>query len=133
MLDELDAHEQPSERMRAEWKSFARLEQPALQQDVRIDDPRLPLEQNGFEQAGILPASRLKQAFSQLGPEYPDLATTDTPIIHHPLLPGPLTPTMNEICCLRLHYDAGASDRSKALTRTQVFLLSPTCYHQPCR
>ncbi|KAH7312152.1 hypothetical protein B0I35DRAFT_436248 [Stachybotrys elegans] len=88
MLDDLDAHEQPSDRMRAEWKAFTRLEQPALQQDARIDDPRLPLEQNGFRQAGAIPESCLKQAFSQLGPEYPDLATADVPIIHHPLLPG---------------------------------------------
>ncbi|UKZ83075.1 hypothetical protein TrVFT333_010876 [Trichoderma virens FT-333] len=44
---DLDAHEQPSDQMKAEWKHFSRLDQTVLLQETPLDDPRLPLDQSG--------------------------------------------------------------------------------------
>ncbi|KAI9151978.1 Alpha-ketoglutarate-dependent dioxygenase abh1 [Paramyrothecium foliicola] len=54
-LDELDAHEQPSDEMRAEWKSFSRMDPGAFNNEPRIDDPRLPLEKTEFRTSGTIP------------------------------------------------------------------------------
>ncbi|KAL3962770.1 hypothetical protein ACCO45_004293 [Purpureocillium lilacinum] len=89
-LAELDAHEQPSDAMRAEWKAFSKQEPEALAHDPRIDDPRLlPLERSGF-QATAAPIKReqLERAFSDLDPELASLAREDAPVLFHPLLPG---------------------------------------------
>ncbi|KOS22039.1 Alpha-ketoglutarate-dependent dioxygenase abh1 [Escovopsis weberi] len=96
---QLDAHEQPSDEMKAEWKAFSRADQDVLLANsfspspssppFVIDDPHLPLEQNGFKQSGVVPASRINEAFSKIIPDYPASAPqSDCPIIHHPLLPG---------------------------------------------
>ncbi|KAF7561557.1 hypothetical protein G7046_g2571 [Stylonectria norvegica] len=87
-LAELDAHEQPSDEMRAEWKSFSRQDHAALLNNPRIDDPRAPLSESGFCVAGNLTKAQLSNSFSQLGPEYASLATDERPILFHPLLPG---------------------------------------------
>ncbi|KYK61065.1 oxidoreductase [Drechmeria coniospora] len=87
-LAELDAHEQPSDKMRSEWKQFSRMEPEALVRDSRIDDPRLPLEQNGFQTAGVITKEQLADAFSRLDPEYASHAQEDAAILFHPLLPG---------------------------------------------
>ena len=89
-LAELEAHEQPSDEMRAEWKAFSKQEPEALAHDPRIDDPRLlPLERSGF-QATAAPIKReqLERAFSDLDPELASLAREDAPVLFHPLLPG---------------------------------------------
>ncbi|KAL7785895.1 hypothetical protein V8C37DRAFT_393375 [Trichoderma ceciliae] len=87
---DLDAHEQPSEQMKAEWKHFSRLDQSILLQDTPLDDPRLPLEESGFCLAGHIPRSQISLAFSHLGPEFAaeGAGGDDAPILYHPLLPG---------------------------------------------
>ncbi|KAM0454867.1 hypothetical protein ACHAPV_008240 [Trichoderma viride] len=89
MALDLDAHEQPSEQMKAEWKHFSRLDQSILLQET-LDDPRLPLSESGFIQAGSIPRSTISEAYSHLGPEYAavDADGADAPILYHPLLPG---------------------------------------------
>ncbi|KAK2592015.1 hypothetical protein QQS21_010286 [Conoideocrella luteorostrata] len=87
-LAELDAHEQPSDEMRAEWKYFSKLEPHIVLRDPRIDDPRLPLSENGFQLAGRIEKSKVASAFGELSPELSALAAGDAPIIFHPLLPG---------------------------------------------
>jgi hypothetical protein len=89
-LAELDAHEQPSDQMRTEWKYFARLEPSALLGHPRIDDPRLPLSENGFQASGQIDRSQVAHAFAELGDEFAALAERDAPIIFHRLLPGEL-------------------------------------------
>lgn len=87
-LTELDAHEQPSDEMRAEWKMFSRQDHTSLLNDSRVDDPRASLEISGFHTAGNVPQAQLATAFAKLGPEYASFAQRDAPIIFHPLLPG---------------------------------------------
>ncbi|PNY28978.1 Alpha-ketoglutarate-dependent dioxygenase abh1, partial [Tolypocladium capitatum] len=88
-LAELDAHEQPSDEMRAEWKHFSRLEPEVLLRDDRVDDPRLPPEESGLHTAGIITREQIAEAFSHLDPEYESHAQSDAPILIHPILPGP--------------------------------------------
>lgn len=90
MALDLDAHEQPSEQMKAEWKHFSRLDQSILLQETPLDDPRLPLEESGFIQTGSIPRSTISEAYSHLGPEYAAVNAdgADAPILYHPLLPG---------------------------------------------
>ncbi|TFB03060.1 Alpha-ketoglutarate-dependent dioxygenase abh1 [Trichoderma ghanense] len=87
---DLDAHEQPSDQMKAEWKHFARLDQTTLLRDTPLDDPRLPLEETEFRLSGHIPRAQIAEAFSHLGAEYVDEGKEDgdAPILHHPLLPG---------------------------------------------
>jgi hypothetical protein len=87
-LTELDAHEQPSDRMRAQWKEFSRKEPSEIIDNAQIDDPRAPLEQSGFVLFSSLPKEQVASSFAQLGPEYVKYAERDAPVIHHPLLPG---------------------------------------------
>ncbi|KAH0601831.1 hypothetical protein MHUMG1_00710 [Metarhizium humberi] len=87
-LAELDAHEQPSDEMRAEWKHFYRLDPSVVVQDPRIDDPRLPLSENGFQAAGKIDKTQVADAFAALGDHLRSLAQEDIPVISHSLLPG---------------------------------------------
>ncbi|KAG8423414.1 hypothetical protein J3458_000314 [Metarhizium acridum] len=87
-LAELDAHEQPSDEMRAEWKHFSRLDPSAVVQDPRIDDPRLPLSENGFQATGKIDKTHVADAFAALGDHLRPSAQEDIPIISHSLLPG---------------------------------------------
>lgn len=92
-IQDLDAHEQPSQHMRAEWKGFSRQDVPTLVKDPRIDDPRAPLEKSGFQIASNLPQTQIANAFSQLGEEYAAKAEQDVPALFHPILPGTYTPS----------------------------------------
>lgn len=87
-LTELDAHEQPSDQMRAQWKAFSRKEPSELIEDPFVDDPRAPLEKSGFVAYSSLPKEQVARSFAELGPEYVKYAERDATIIHHPLLPG---------------------------------------------
>ena len=87
-LSELDAHEQPSDEMRAEWKSFSRQDPSTLTEDTRIDDPRSPQNLAGFCTTGHLPRSQIAASFASLAPELASEAQGDVPILYHPLLPG---------------------------------------------
>lgn len=87
-LAELDAHEQPSDEMRAEWKHFYRLDPSVVVQDPRIDDPRLPLSENGFQASGKIDKTQVTDAFAALGDHLRSFAQEDIPVISHSLLPG---------------------------------------------
>ncbi|KPM44990.1 hypothetical protein AK830_g1511 [Neonectria ditissima] len=87
-LTELDAHEQPSDHMRAEWKRFSRQDPATLLNDARIDDPRAPPHASGFLTAGCRTKAQVASSFAHLGPECARHAEADVPILYHPLLPG---------------------------------------------
>lgn len=89
-LTELDAHEQPSDEMRAEWKSFMRQDQKSLLDDPRIDDPRAPLEKSGFRTVTTLSRAQIASSFAHLNPDLASEAEGDVSVIHHPLIPGSL-------------------------------------------
>lgn len=86
-LGELDAHEQPPDELRAEWKGFTKLSPKEALADPRIDDPRLPPSQTGFKTVGSISQSQIKEAFTHIGMSE-SVVGKDLPIIHHPLLPG---------------------------------------------
>jgi hypothetical protein len=89
-LTELDAHEQPSDKLRAVWKSVSKAEQAALTQGTQIDDPR----DSGFlAQLGHIGVIRRDQVLEAhrhlLGSEAVDVESVeDAPIYYHPILPG---------------------------------------------
>lgn len=87
-LSDLDAHEQPSPELRAEWKAFTRLEPKALLEDPRIDDPRADPSTCGFVTAGTISNSQLSAAFQHIGVTDAPLKEDGAPVICHPLLPG---------------------------------------------
>ncbi|EGX94636.1 oxidoreductase, 2OG-Fe(II) oxygenase family [Cordyceps militaris CM01] len=87
-ITEIDAHEQPSDEMRAKWKSWARMDAKDVKDHPRIDDPRKAPEESGFIQTSSITKAQRRKAFSQFGQEYADEADEDIPILHHPLLPG---------------------------------------------
>ncbi len=95
-IKHLDAHEQPSEDLRAKWKAFSRVEPKDLAGNKGIDDLQDPETAAEFCTAGTIPVDTLNRAFRRICPsDAPEFqATTDAPIYYHPLLPGkPLTPT----------------------------------------
>ncbi|CAI6090293.1 unnamed protein product [Clonostachys chloroleuca] len=108
-LGDLDAHEQPSDELRAEWKSFSKKEPAELLNETKLDDPRLPLSQTGFVSAGSILKNQLTEAFKQLG--ISQEAQEDAQIIHHPLLPGlmpsPPTPFLSAFIHLTNKPDPG--------------------------
>jgi|SRR5688572_10150241 hypothetical protein len=85
---ELNAHEQPSTELRAEWKSIVKLTPSELADYTAIDDPRSPVSESGFRNADPITQKQLEAAFSALDPSLATLATKDSPVIYHPLLPG---------------------------------------------
>ncbi|KAK3361727.1 hypothetical protein B0T24DRAFT_599427 [Lasiosphaeria ovina] len=89
-IKELDAHEQPSDALRAEWKSFAKADQKELINSGDIDDLGSPEKAAKFCLAGTIPAQRLNSAFSHVcSSDSPALqADKDAPIYFHPILPG---------------------------------------------
>lgn len=87
-LAEIDAHEQPSDEMRAEWKGYMRQDHKSLLNDPRIDDPRAPLQESGFRQISSVSKEQVAKGFARLDPNLTSQAENDIPIIHHPLLPG---------------------------------------------
>ncbi|KAF5002944.1 hypothetical protein FGRMN_3 [Fusarium graminum] len=87
-LTEIDAHEQPSDEMRAEWKGYMRQDHKSLLKDPRIDDPRAPLQESGFRQISSISKEQVAKSFAHLDPSLTCQVENDIPIIHHPLLPG---------------------------------------------
>ncbi|KAG6193225.1 hypothetical protein E4U10_003787 [Claviceps purpurea] len=130
---ELDAHEQPSDEMRAEWKFFSKLDPSALaSHDSSIDDPRKPLSENGFQAAGQIDKSRVERAFTELDPELAGLAGGDVPVIYHALLPGLLiVPNLvppevqKSLLCRMLHRDL-----SNPIHQTNMHLHYTLPYHE---
>lgn len=89
-LSTLDAHEQPSDHMRAIWKSYSKADDKDLLKSDDIDDLSVPEKLAEFKVAGIIPAEKLLAAFSCVnGNEAPiSRPEQDAVIYHHPLLPG---------------------------------------------
>ncbi|EAQ85276.1 hypothetical protein CHGG_09290 [Chaetomium globosum CBS 148.51] len=93
-IKHLDAHEQPSDELRAKWKVFAKTEPKDLRSED-IDDLQNPESAAEFCLAGTLPVDTLNRSFRQICPDDDSefQATKDAPIYYHPLLPAPPFPT----------------------------------------
>lgn len=89
-IRDLDAHEQPSDELRAKWKAFSRAEPRDLLSGRDIDDLQHPERAAEFRSAGSIPAETLNRAFRHICPaDGPAVQVTkDAPIYFHPLLPG---------------------------------------------
>ncbi|KAL8393852.1 hypothetical protein RB595_003561 [Gaeumannomyces hyphopodioides] len=86
-LTDLDAHEQPSDRMRAIWKSYARAEPADIVARGDVDDLAEPQKAADFVLCAKVPAKTLTEGFRHLDPAATPVAH-DSPVYHHPLLPG---------------------------------------------
>ena len=86
----LDAHEQPSDQLRAKWKTFAKMDQGELSSSGDIDDLRSPEKASEFVQAGEITATQLASAFTHLVEEDSPILEVgqSAPIYYHPLVPG---------------------------------------------
>lgn len=91
-IKDLDAHEQPSEELRAQWKTHSKADQQHLIDSGDIDDLESPERATKFCLAGTIPVDRLNAAFKHVTPPdaTPVVAEKEAPIYFHPLLPGPL-------------------------------------------
>jgi hypothetical protein len=88
-IKHLDAHEQPSDELRAKWKVFSRTEAKDLRSED-IDDLQNPESAAEFRVAGTIPVETLNRSFRHITPgDAPEFeASRDAPIYYHPLLPG---------------------------------------------
>ncbi|RGP63133.1 hypothetical protein FLONG3_9994 [Fusarium longipes] len=119
-LTEIDAHEQPSDEMRAEWKRYMRQDHKSLMNDPRIDDPRAPLEGSGFRQVSTIPKEQVAHSFARLHPDLASEVESDVQVVHHPLLPGLLIipsllpPSVQKTLLDRtIHRDLKGNDQDK--------------------
>lgn len=87
-LHELDAHEQPSDQLKALWKSFSKTDQSELLSNGPIDDLASESSRTEFVVSGTIPASEIQKAFLDFDPSESYHDVQDAPIYHHPLLPG---------------------------------------------
>ncbi|KAK3941450.1 alpha-ketoglutarate-dependent dioxygenase abh1 [Diplogelasinospora grovesii] len=93
-ITELDAHEQPSDELKAKWKAYSRTEQKDLLEGGDIDDySRLSESDDAapFVLAGSISAGTLNESFKHICPADPSgkfQVTKDAPFYYHPLLPG---------------------------------------------
>lgn len=98
-LTTLDAHEQPSDHMRAIWKGYSKTEKADLLNGCDIDDLLLPEKVSEFQKAGSIPAEKLQAAFSSLTEGDPSVSIPqvdeDAILYHHPLIPGKLVISKN--------------------------------------
>ncbi|KAI0112569.1 hypothetical protein GGR51DRAFT_547096 [Nemania sp. FL0031] len=88
-LTTLDAHEQPSDELRALWKKYYRADHADFVNHPDIDE--LDVANPGdFQPAGSIPSEKLKESFQVLQGDLLDTpeVTEDAPIYFHPLLPG---------------------------------------------
>lgn len=87
-ITSLDAHEQPSDELRAKWKAYSKTEAADLSMHD-IDDLRSPGKTAEFVLADKIPTDQLRTAFSHLSTSIASsLELEDAPIYYHPLLPG---------------------------------------------
>lgn len=98
---ELDAHEQPSDELRAEWKSFSKMDDKLFDQS-KIDDPYSSAKASDFQVAGYVSVETLKSAFGKLCSHATSelQVDEDKPIYYHPLMPGQSTPLVSCLCLL---------------------------------
>lgn len=89
-ISELDAHEQPSEYLRALWKTCSKADQESLLDENDIDDLRSPAKASEFRIARTIPVDTLNKSFAILdGQDKPPVrAAEDANVYYHPLLPG---------------------------------------------
>lgn len=93
-LTTLDAHEQPSDHMRAIWKGYSKAGNDHLVNGSDVDDLAIPEKLAEFEQAGLVPAEQLRKAFCHLtgdasgDPSPVPQSNQDAVIYRHPLVPG---------------------------------------------
>ncbi len=89
-IKELDAHEQPSEELKAKWKAHSKTEQRELVSSGDIDDLESAEKVAEFCLAGTIPIEALNSAFKHICPasSTPPTVDKDAPIYYHPLLPG---------------------------------------------
>lgn len=89
-LTTLDAHEQPSDLMRATWKSYAKADKADLLSGGDIDDLLVPEKAAQFQEAGVISAEKLQSAFNSLLGEDSAVpqAKENATILYHPILPG---------------------------------------------
>lgn len=92
-IKELDAHEQPSDQLRAKWKAFSRTEQKDVLEGNDIDDLLSPEKAAEFVIASTISAETLNQSFKHVCPPgSPEITVDkDVPVYYHPLLPGTST------------------------------------------
>lgn len=90
----LDAHEQPSDHMRAVWKGYSKAQKEDLLKSGDVDDLSVPEKLAEFPEVGRIPAEKLRAAFSRLAEGDPSTripqVDRDAVIHHHPLIPGKL-------------------------------------------
>ncbi|KAI1177114.1 hypothetical protein F4777DRAFT_227466 [Nemania sp. FL0916] len=88
-LTTLDAHEQPSDELRALWKKYYRTDHAEFANHPDIDelDASKPRD---FQLAGNIPSEKLRKSFQFLEDEGENgrCVIEDVPIYFHPLLPG---------------------------------------------
>lgn len=89
-LTTLDAHEQPSDYLRKQWKGYSRADGAAILCGSDIDDLSVPEKLAEFQQSGSIPAEKIRTALSRLAEDDLSIAEVkqDAAIYHHPLIPG---------------------------------------------
>lgn len=101
-LHSLDAHETPSDEMRATWKSYYRADHTQFVNHPDIDELPTPENLGEFKSAGHIPSDKVKTAFQHVeGDDWEaDRVVNDAPLYFHPLLPG-LFSVLNSPCRVR--------------------------------
>ncbi|KAI8631236.1 hypothetical protein F5Y19DRAFT_25026 [Xylariaceae sp. FL1651] len=90
-LTTLDAHEQPSDELRALWKRYSRTDHAEFVNHPDIDELDVSNSTGGFQATGYIPNEKLKDSFRHLqgdGTWDAGEDVKDAPIYFHPLLPG---------------------------------------------
>lgn len=89
-LHDLDAHEQPSDELRATWKSYYRSDHSAFVDHPDIDDIHVPAKAAEFQKCGAIKSEDLVTAFEHIeGVDWDSSQVkSDAPVYFHPLLPG---------------------------------------------
>ncbi|KAI4594121.1 hypothetical protein KJ359_008663 [Pestalotiopsis sp. 9143b] len=89
-LHDLDAHEQPSDELRATWKSYYRSDHSIFVNHPDINDIHVPAKAAEFQQCGAIKTEDLITAFGHIeGADWDSSQVKgDAPVYFHPLLPG---------------------------------------------
>ncbi|KAI0898842.1 alkylated DNA repair protein AlkB [Annulohypoxylon nitens] len=89
-LTTLDAHEQPSQELKATWKKYSRTDHADFISHPDIDELDFTKNVGAFHLEGHIPREKLISSFKQLEDESRDKAqiSQDAPFYSHPLVPG---------------------------------------------
>ncbi|KAI1321234.1 hypothetical protein F5Y16DRAFT_73028 [Xylariaceae sp. FL0255] len=89
-LTTLDAHEQPSDQLKAQWKIYSRTDHTQFRDHPDIDELDTSNLSSDFHIAGHIPREKIKQSFESLHgcPWGSQKELKDAPIYFHSLLPG---------------------------------------------